>query len=159
MRIHHLFIAAALVATTATADAKPHRIVIVDFYGQAKLAHAGTAVAQELLGDRYDLVSAKRWSAAMIDAKGDAQQWSMAAKATGIDAIIDGWVAADGVHTPTMTIEVRDASTGRQIDTITVRINNDGNVDERSTHKLATELVELIEWASPHELIAPAFSN
>jgi hypothetical protein len=95
----------------------------------------------------------------MIDAKGDAQQWSTAAKATGIDAIVDGWVAADGVRTPTMTVEVRDASTGRQIDTITVRIGNDGNLDERSTHKLANELVELIEWASPHELIAPAFVN
>ncbi|HEY3804188.1 MAG TPA: hypothetical protein VGL61_16340 [Kofleriaceae bacterium] len=160
MRIHHFFIAAALVATTASADARPHRVVIGDFYGQAKLAHAGRAIAVTSVSDHCDIVSAKQWSAAMSAAKGHgAERWSSAATDTGVDAVIEGWISADGVRTPTMTIEVRDASTGRQIDTVTVRIGNDGNLDERSTHKLATELVELVEWAGSHEMIAPAFLN
>jgi hypothetical protein len=147
MRIHHLFIAATLLATTASADARPHRIVIVGFEGPMKLAGASQGVVVSLLAPEYDIISAKRWAAALSTAKGrGAAKWAAAAKATGVEAVVAGWVDPDGTRTHALTVEVRDASTGRQIDVATVQIGSSGTVDEHSQQRLAHQLDALLDW-------------
>ncbi len=148
MRIHHLLIAAAVLATAATADAKPtKRVAILDFEGPRLLADSGHAAVQTVLNDQYDIVSTKRWEAAKMAAAGRGPlQWSTAAKAAGVDAVVEGWIDPEGMRTHTMTIAVRDAMTGRQIDTVSVKITDKGVVSDEATHKLTSGLDELLNW-------------
>ena len=119
MRTLHqiLFAVATLAAAATTADAKPRRLVILDFDGPRLLADSGRAAVLNVLGDEYDVVSTKRWEAAKAQAVGRGpQQWSVAAKSSGVDAVIEGWVDPEGMRTHTMTLTVREASTNREID-------------------------------------------
>ncbi len=135
--------AAALVAATATADAKPRRLVILDFDGPAKQAEAGRNAVATLLGDQYDIVAAKRWETARADAsvhsKGPAT-WNEAARKAGVDAVIEGWV-----QSKTLSLLVRDASTGNEIDTVQVKIGDKG-LTSSSTKELQTDLDNVLDW-------------
>jgi hypothetical protein len=146
MRIHQLIMAAVLLATTASADAKPRRVAILDFSGPRTLADAGRSAVVTVLSD-YDVVSTKRWLAAKMAADGRGPlQWSTAAKSAGVDAVVEGWVDPDGMRTHSMTVAVRDASTGRQIDTVSVRISDTGQVSDDAQKKLAKGLDDLLNW-------------
>jgi hypothetical protein len=159
MRIHHLSLA-ALLALTASADAKPRHIAIVDFDGPRALADAGRAAVVSVLGETYDLVSTKRWEAAkMANVGRGPMQWSSAAKQSGVDAIVEGWVDPEGMRTHTMTVAVRDASTGRQIDTVSVKISDKGVVSEDATRKLTSGLDDLLTWVSDDASTPPRGQN
>jgi hypothetical protein len=146
MRIHHLIIAAVL-ASAASANAKPRRIVILDFEGPRLLADQGRSAVVQVLNDTYDVVSTKRWQAAKMAAVGRGPlQWSMAAKASGVDAVVDGWVDPEGMRTHTLTVAVSDAMTGRQIDTVSIKITDKGVVSDDATKKLTTGLDDLLQW-------------
>src|SRR4051794_36480736 len=105
--------AAALVAATGAAEAKPRRVVVLDFDGPHQLADSTRSTVVALLGEQYDVVSTKRWETARADSsvhsKGPAS-WNEAARKAGVDAVIEGWV-----QSKTLNVLVRDASTGNEI--------------------------------------------
>jgi hypothetical protein len=72
-----LIMATLLVA--ATADAKPRRVVVLDFDGPRSLADLGRSAVMSLLGEQYDVVSTKRWESARASSTGHGpQQWQQA---------------------------------------------------------------------------------
>jgi len=106
--------AAALLAATSTADAKPRRVVILDFDGPRQLADAGRSQVLSVLGEQYDVVATRRWeqarAAAAQNTHGPAQ-WSRAARQSGVDAVIEGWIQDEGRH-HVLTVAVREAAPG-----------------------------------------------
>ena len=136
---------ASLVVSSATADAKPRRVVILDFDGQRTLADTAKSAVMGLLGDQYDVVATRRWESARAQAAGHGpQQWRQAAKQAGVDAVIEGWVQDEGRH-HVMTIAVRDAATGNQIDTVSVKIGDRG-ISSESGHQLAAQLDDIFGY-------------
>lgn len=135
------FAAAAICGATTSAEAKPRRVVILDFDGPRSLADAGRSEVQKILGEQYDVVAKKRWE----DARSRAQQksagpqtWQKAAKSSGVDAIIEGWVQDEGRH-KLLTIAIREAATGQELDTVSVRVGSKGLSDDNRS-KLTEEL-------------------
>ena len=139
--------AALLSASAATADAKPRRVVILDFDGPRGLADSGREEVITLLGEQYDIVATKRWE----DARAVAQQrshgpqtWSKAAKKSGVDAVIEGWIQDEGRH-HVLTVAVREASSGNEIDTVSVKLSPKG-LSPENKQKLQTELDGVLEY-------------
>jgi len=135
------FTAAALCGAATSVDAKPRRVVILDFDGPRSLADAGRTEVQKILGEQYDVVAKQRWE----DARARAQQksagpqtWQKAARSSGVDAIIEGWVQDEGRH-KLLTVAIREASTGQELDTVSVRVGAKGLSDD-SRSKLSDEL-------------------
>ncbi|MBV8757485.1 MAG: hypothetical protein JO257_09430 [Deltaproteobacteria bacterium] len=142
MRISQVAIIASLLAASATADAKPRRVVVLDFDGPRVLADVGRSSVMSLLGDQYDVVATRRWETARAQAAGHGpQQWRQAAKQAGVDAVIEGWVQDEGRH-HVMTVAVRDAATGNEIDTITIKLGSSG-VSTDQGHQLAAQLDDI----------------
>ena len=138
-----VFTAAALCA--ADVDAKPRRVVVLEFDGPRKLADNGRSAVMSVLGDQYNIVATKNWDAARARSAGRGpQQWRQASKQAGVDAVIEGWVQPEGKH-HVLTVAVREASTGRELDTLSVRIKEEG-VTTESSHKLAAQLDDLLSW-------------
>jgi hypothetical protein len=141
------FAAAALCAGASTADARPRSVVVLDFDGPRKLADSGHEAVLKYVGGKYDVVNTKRWD----DAKSDASRanhgpaaWRKAARAAGVDAVIEGWVQDEG-RKHVMTLVVREASTGNEIDQVTVKLADTGMTPE-STKALTTSLDEVLEY-------------
>ena len=142
MRISQVAIIASLLAASATAEAKPRRVVVLDFDGPRVLADVGRSSVMSLLGDQYDVVATRRWETARAQAAGHGpQQWRQAAKQAGVDAVIEGWVQDEGRH-HVMTVAVRDAATGNEIDTITIKLGSTG-VSTDQGHQLAAQLDDI----------------
>ena len=139
--------AALLSASAATADAKPRRVVILDFDGPRGLADSGREAVVTLLGEQYDVVATKRWE----DARAIAQQkshgpqtWSKAAKKSGVDAVIEGWIQDEGRH-HVLTVAVREAASGNEIDTVSVKLSQKG-LSPENKQKLQSELDGVLEY-------------
>jgi hypothetical protein len=146
MRSHliSLFILAASL-TAADADAKPRRVVVLEFDGPRRLADSGRSAVMGVLGDQYNIVATKNWDTARARAAGRGpQQWRQASKQAGVDAVIEGWVQDEGRH-HVLSVAVREAATGRELDTLSVRIKDEGVTPEAS-QKLAVQLDELLSW-------------
>jgi hypothetical protein len=142
-----LFAFATLAALTATADAKPRRLVVLDFDGPRSLADTGRDAVVQVLGEQYDVVAKKRWE----DARARAQQksagpstWAKAAKASGVDAVIGGFISDDGRHKQ-LTISITEAESGTELDQVTVRLDNKGLTSNNRT-KLGEELDEVLAY-------------
>ena len=139
--------AALLSASAATAGAKPRRVVILDFDGPRGLADSGREEVVTLLGEQYDIVATKRWEDARAAAQQRAhgpQTWSKAAKKSGVDAVIEGWIQDEGRH-KVLTVAVREASSGNEIDTVSVKLSQKG-LSPQNKHKLQTELDGVLEY-------------
>lgn len=139
--------AALLSASAATAGAKPRRVVILDFDGPRGLADSGREEVVTLLGEQYDIVATKRWEDARAAAQQRAhgpQTWSKAAKKSGVDAVIEGWIQDEGRH-KVLTVAVREASSGNEIDTVSVKLSRDG-LSPQNKYKLQTELDGVLEY-------------
>ena len=139
--------ATALCSAAATAEAKPRRVVILDFDGPRGLADTGHDAVVALLGESYDVVATKRWE----DARAAAQQkthgpatWSKAAKSSGVDAIIEGWIQDEGRH-KVLTVAVREASSGNEIDSVSIKLGSKG-LTEQAKSKLQSELDGVLEY-------------
>jgi hypothetical protein len=141
-----LLLAAALLAGAATAaSAKPRRIVVLDFDGQRLFADAGRNTIMSVLGDQYDVVATRRWEAARAQATGHGpQQWQQAAKQAGVDAVVEGYVQDEGRH-HVLTVVVREAATGREMDSLSIRIGAKG-LDTDQSKKLSNQLNEIFDW-------------
>lgn len=142
------FAAAALCAAgTSTAEAKPRRLVILDFDGPRALADSGRTAVVNLLGAQYDVVATKRWETARSQAARNAhgpQTWRKAARQSGVDAVIEGWIQDEGRH-KVLTVQVRDASTGNEIDAVSVKLTK-GKISDANTEVLRSSLDEVLEW-------------
>ena len=142
--------AAALCGVAATAEAKPRRVVILDFDGPRSLADSGRASVVTLLGDQYDIVTKKKWEEARARAsKGNfgPQTWSKASKLSGVDALIEGWVQDEGRH-KVLNIVVREASTGREFDTLTFKFGKSGLSDD-TLGLVRTGLEDVLDYIEP----------
>lgn len=144
MRFSH-FAFAATVLVASVAEAKPRRVVVLDFDGPRQLADSGRSAVMSVLGDQYNIVATKQWDAARARASGRGpQQYRQASKQAGVDAVIEGWVQQEGRH-HVLTIAVRDASTGNEIDTVSIRLKGDA-VTSEAARKLAVQLDDLLGW-------------
>ena len=136
-------VGSALIAVDA--DARPRRVVVLEFDGPRRLADSGRSAVMSVLGEQYNIVATKSWDAARARAAGRGpQQWRQASKQAGVDAVIEGWVQPEGRH-HVLTVAVREAATGRELDTLSVRIKAHG-VTTEATHKLAAQLDDLLSW-------------
>src|SRR4051812_15946301 len=145
--LHHLLFAVAAVAATGTsADAKPRRVVVVDFDGLPRtLADNGRASVMTVLGDTYDIVNTKKWESARAEAPGRGQQqWQQAAKKSGVDAIVEGWVNTEGRH-HTLTVQVGGGTTGIEIDSVSVNMGDKG-LSSAATKSLMKQLEDVLNW-------------
>jgi hypothetical protein len=140
--------AAALCAAAPTADARPRRVVVLNFEGPTPFAATGRSSVLTALGDQYDVVAAKRWTQARDAASGVSHgpaQWSRAAKQSGVDAVIEGWVEEEGRH-KVLNVMVREAASGREFDTISVRLDGKNGMSTAAAQQLQTNLDEVLEW-------------
>lgn len=139
---------AALCAAASTADARPRRVVVLDFDGPRQLADSGRSTVLSVLGEQYDVVATKRWedarAAAAQQTHGPAQ-WSRAAKQSGVDAVIEGWVQDEG-RRKILNIVVREASNGREFDTISVRLDGKRALSTEGSRQLQANLNEVLDW-------------
>ncbi|HET9993205.1 MAG TPA: hypothetical protein VFQ65_31935, partial [Kofleriaceae bacterium] len=143
---HLLFAVAAVAAAGTSADAKPRRVVVVDFDGLPRtLADNGRSSVMTVLGDQYDLVNTKKWETARAEVPGRGQlQWQQAAKKSGVDAVVEGWVNTEGRH-HTLTVQVRDATTGIEIDSVSVNMGEKG-LSAEATKSLMKQLDDVLNW-------------
>ena len=140
--------AAALCAAVPTADARPRRVVVLDFDGPRQLADTGRSMVLSALGNQIDVVAAKRWEQARAAASQIAHgpaQWAKAAKQAGVDAVIEGWVQDEG-RRKILNIVVREADNGREFDTIPVRIDGKTGASGDSARQLQANLDEVLDW-------------
>ncbi len=139
--------AATLASFAGTADAKPRRLVILDFDGPRGLADTGRDEVVQVLGETYDVVAKKRWEEARANASrktAGPSAWQKAAKTSGVDAVIEGYISDDGRHKQ-LTVQVREATTGNEIDNITIRLGQKGlSTDNRQ--KLSEELNGILQY-------------
>ena len=138
--------AALCAAGTTSADAKPRRVVILDFDGPRTLADHGRTAVVNLLGEQYDVVATKRWEQARASVKEvrGPQGWRKAAKQSGVDAVIEGWIQDEG-RGKLLYVLVRDASTGDEVDKVSVKLGKAG-VSTTNTDQLRTQLDEVLEY-------------
>lgn len=117
------------------ADAKPRRVVILDFDGPRKLADTSRSAVLDLVDDEYDIVSTKRWEKARTagGAPRGPEGWRKASRKAGVDAIIEGWIQDEG-RIKLLYVVVRDASNGNELDRVSVRLGKAGpteaNIDQ-----------------------------
>ena len=140
-------LATAALLAASTADAKPRHIVITDFDGPRELADQAADAVRAVLVD-YDLVAKKRWDSARANAErtnAGPASWAKAAKTAGVDAVIEGWVQAEGGRRSLMTIIVRDASDGHALDQLTVKVGTKG-LSASSERELREGLEDRLSW-------------
>jgi hypothetical protein len=80
-KIRLVLTAAALFGSAAITEAKPRRVVVLDFDGPRSLADSGRMAVVSLLTEQYDLATKKKWEDARARAsKGTfgPQTWSKA---------------------------------------------------------------------------------
>jgi hypothetical protein len=145
---------ALLAGAPPPADAKPRRVVVLDFDGPRALADRSRTAVANLLGEQYDVVSIKRWEdarAQVKDTRGP-QGWRKAAKQSGVDAVIEGWIQDEGRH-KLLYVLVRDASTGDEVDKLAIRLAKHG-VSESGSVKLRAQLDEVLEYVEAMPEIA-----
>jgi len=138
--------AALCAAGTTTADAKPRRVVILDFDGPRTLADNGRTAVVNVLGEQYDVVATRRWEDArsqVKDVRGP-QGWRKAAKQSGVDAVIEGWIQDEG-RSKLLYVLIRDASTGDEVDKVSVKLGKSG-LSGSNTDQLRTLLDEVLEY-------------
>ncbi len=141
---------AATVCAVQVAEARPRRVVVLDFDGQRQVADQSRSTVVSLLGDTYDVVATKRWEEARAQYGRNNQgpsAWSKAARQAGVDAVVEGWVDDEGSY-KLLTVQVRDAKTGTEIDNFQVRIGKNG-ISEQTEESLRNNLEELLEWVTP----------
>jgi hypothetical protein len=158
-----LFAFAALTAA-GVAEAKPRRVVVLAFDGPATLATSARSAVVGLITDDYELAPAQRW----LDIKGEVSRtkhgpkaWREASKETKVDAVVEGWVQ-DEARSKTLSLAVTDASTGRELERITVKLPAAGFTDA-ITRKLKETLDERFEsidsLAEPTQETYPAYGR
>jgi len=145
----YTFIAALVTAGAGAAEAKPRRVAVLDFDGPRSLADQGKATVLAVLSEGYDVVASKSW----VDAKAAAtrkthgpQAWSKAARASGVDAVVEGWVQDEG-RSKVLTIVITDASNGEESDQLTIKLGKGFGGDVAD--KVRKGIEDRFEWIEP----------
>jgi hypothetical protein len=143
-------------ADTATTT-KGCKLVVRDFDGPTKLADASRGVFMKSLGLRYELVPQKRWDAALDQktAQHGVRRWQAAARRAGVNAVVEGWIQDEG-RRHTMTISVRDAATGSEVDSVSVKVSDTGVVPDSAN--LMGQLDDVLDWidcTDPQQIATP----
>jgi len=149
-RFATLFAIIAPLLASAAADARPHKVAVLDFDGPRALADDGKAAVIGALADGYDVVASKHW----LDAKAAAsrrvhgpQSWAKASKASGVDAVIEGWVQDEG-RSKVLTLIVTDASNGDELDQLTIKLGRKG-ITSSISDQVKKGLEDRFEWIEP----------
>lgn len=121
------------------AEAAP-RVVVLDFDGPAPQASTARAQLLAALADRYPIVATQTWA----DARAVTPEFRTAAKRANVDAIVEGWLDPDR----TLTIAVRNARTGKELEQIHVQQATDRELLARLDGILAT-------LAEPEPVVPP----
>lgn len=133
----------------ASAQARPLRVVVLEIDGQRVRSEAARTFVIDFVNDRDDLLSTRSWTRAFArnTAWGE-QRWHDASRATGADAVIEGFVVRDG-RRHSLTVVVRRASTGEHIDDVTVDVAPDG-MSATSRRQLRRGLDSILDWMGDH---------
>jgi hypothetical protein len=125
------------------ADAQPQaRVAVSAFDGAPRLAQAGRAAVLLALGDAT-IVPAKQWDDALARAEGHGpERWQCASSDAHVDAVIEGWVQAEGGRTR-LTVAIRNARTGAEMRTLSLAMD-DGGVPVAQARTLASQLREIL---------------
>ncbi len=149
MAFRFALVTALTAAAAGAAQAKPRRVVVLDFEGKRGVADQGKATVVSVLSEGYDMVSSKTW----IDAKAAAARkahgpaaWSKAARASGVDAVVEGWVQDEG-RSKVLTLVITDASSGEESDQLTIKLGKGFDVDV--AEKVRKGLEDRFEWIDP----------
>ena len=140
--------AAALAAGTADANARPRRVVVLEFDGPRSLADTGRNAVITVLSEQYDLVAPTRWEQARASASRTAhgpKGWSKAARSSGVDAVVEGWIQDEGRH-KVLTLAVLEAATGQELESVSVRLGKNGSVNADTHAQIRTQLDDVFEW-------------
>lgn len=133
----------AALAAGSVADARPHRLVVLDFEGPRELADASrTEIVKQLVLGNYDFVSPKRWEQAKSHSR---RSKAAAAKAMGVDAVVEGWVDPDGHSTHVLTVLVSDAATGKELDAFDERLPDKGQISSAMSRDMAEKLDDIMD--------------
>ncbi|MEO8702007.1 MAG: hypothetical protein ABI867_18320 [Kofleriaceae bacterium] len=125
-----LFVLAALTAAGA-AEAKPRRVVVLAFDGPSTLATAARSTVVNMVAEQYEVAPAKRWldiRAAITRTNHGPSAWSKASKEAKVDVVVEGWVQ-DEARTKILSLVVTDASNGRELERISVKLPAAGFTD------------------------------
>ena len=144
-----LVLLAALSTHLASAQARPLRVAVVDFDGNRTRSDAARTIVIGIVGDRDDVVSKRTWTRAFSRAPGHGRQrWQRASEETGVDAVIEGVLLEEGRHY-VLTLVVRWAATGEQVDVATINVAPDGMTEE-AEHDLQRDLERILDWIYDH---------
>jgi hypothetical protein len=133
------------VCDRAPLTTKACKLVVRDFDGPTARADASRSVLVKALAAKYEVVPLKQWDAAFEqkpDRHGE-RRWQEAAKRSGVEAVVEGWVQDEG-RQHMMTISVRDAHTGSEVDSVSVKLDDKGVALDPAN--LMVQLVELLQW-------------
>ena len=138
--------ASASANTASTANAKA-RVVVLDFEGPHALADRARHVVQGVLARRYEIVATSAWQTAKRAAHEEdgPARWRHAATASHTDIVVEGWIDPSGRRKP-ITLAVRDARTGCQVDTVSVRLTVAGELSDDDTRDLNDQLDEMVDF-------------
>jgi hypothetical protein len=139
------------------ATTKGCKLVVRDFDGPTKLADASRGVFMKSLGLKYEVVPLKQWDAAFEQKpeQHGVRRWQAAAKRAGVSAVVEGWLHDEGLR-HTMTISVRDASTGSEIDSVSVKVSDKGVAEDPAN--LLSLFNDMLDWGDckdPQQVAAP----
>ncbi len=149
----------SLCGTVAADPTRPHHVTVLDFDGPRALADAGRAHVLGALADDCVVIGSRTWDYALArSTEHGARRWHRASVALGVDTVIEGWIVEEGRH-HVLSVSVREARSGLEIDTINVRIGNDGTLSDDARKRLAGDLAELMAWIDIPvvRMAAPAF--
>jgi hypothetical protein len=140
---------AALGTHVASAQARPLHVVVLDFDGRRALCEASRSIVMDIVGDRDDVYPRRAWTRAFARAsERGSRRWRQASAQTGADAVIEGFLTEQGRHYA-LTLVVRRARNGDQIDDATVNVDPDGMTDE-ARHELQHDVDRILDWLYDH---------
>jgi hypothetical protein len=149
MRISRFVLAATLLAgSIELAAADTHRVVVLDFDGPRALADSSRDAVVKALGEEHDLVHPRRWTDARAKISRrthGSSWWTKVSKQAGVDAVVEGWVQDEG-RTKVLTVVVTDASAGKELDQLTIKLGTSGALTEANHKELRKGLGERFEW-------------
>jgi hypothetical protein len=118
--------------------------VILDFDGPEPDAARFGILA--MLAEEYDVMSTERWTEARRAAEAGPGMWLAAARKTGVDTVIAGWVQPEEPGPNSLMVQVLEAASGREIDSFSVKLTADNELTAETAEKLHTDLEEVFNW-------------
>jgi hypothetical protein len=134
--------AVGLCGLVGTAASDPG-VVVLSFEGEMNLAVAARAEVVSLVDRDYEVVTQRAWREALEnDGRKGRAAWAQASKATKVAAVIEGTASRAGKG-GTLTLVVKDARTGRTIESLSAPLGKHGLTD-KARAELEISLVDAL---------------